>query len=64
MKYSNKLRERLRYILELSEWLLFNAKWSAIISYVMARTSCIRWDDNDVRIVLEQRPYLEFNSSS
>ena len=39
--------------LGLSELLLFNAIL-AIFSNTMARTSYIRWDDNDLRFVLDQ----------
>ena len=31
-------------------------------SYIMARTSYIRWDDNDVLFVLDQHAKLDFNS--
>ena len=37
-----------------SEWLLFNAKLEQFFSYTMAKTSCIRWNDNDVYFVLDQ----------
>ena len=29
----------------------------------MAKTSYIRWDDNDVRFVLDQHAYLDFFSA-
>ena len=32
--------------------------------YFMARVSYIRWDDNDVRFVLDQRDKLDFYSES
>jgi hypothetical protein len=32
------------------------------ISYIMARTSYIRWDENDVRFVLDQHAMLDFHS--
>jgi hypothetical protein len=33
-------------------------------SYIMARTSYVRWDDNHVRFVLEQHAQLNFDSAS
>jgi hypothetical protein len=31
-----------------------------LFSYIMARISYIRWDDNDVRFVLDQHAELDF----
>ena len=46
-----------------SKWLFFSAK-CAIFSYVMERTSNIRWDDDDdIRLVLEQHSWLDFYSA-
>ena len=47
-----------------SEWLLFNAKWEQFFSYIMARTSYIQWNDDDVRFVLDQHAELDFYSAS
>jgi hypothetical protein len=46
-----------------SEWLLYNAKW-VIFSYIMTRTSYIRWNDNDIRFVLDRHASLDFYSAS
>ena len=43
------------------EWLLFNA---IFFSNVMARTSYIRWDEDDVRFVLDQHTKLDFYCAS
>ena len=45
------------------EWLLSNTKW-AIYSYIMARTSFNRWDDDIVKFVLDQQAELDFDSAS
>ena len=47
----------------MSDWLLFNHKW-AIYSHIMARTSYIRWNDNDVYFVLDQHDKLDIYSAS
>ena len=43
----------------LSEWLLFNAKWAIfqlyVHVYIMIRASHIQWDDDDVHLVLDQQ---------
>ena len=35
-----------------------------LISYIMARTSYLRWDDHDVCFVLDQHAELHFSSAS
>jgi len=42
------------YTWRVSEWLLFNAKWSIFFRYIVPRASYIRWDNVDVRFVLGQ----------
>ena len=49
---------------EMSEWLLFHAKWAICFSYTMARTSYTQWDNGDVRFVLNQNAELDFYSVS
>jgi len=46
-----------------SESLLFNGK-QQFFSYIMERTSCIQWNDDDVRFVLDQHAYLDLYSAS
>jgi hypothetical protein len=38
-----------------SEWVVFNVQWE---------TRCIRWDDNDASIVLDQHALLDLYSAS
>ena len=40
-----------------SEWLMFNEQ---CFSYIMARASCIRLDDNNIRFLLDQHAQLDF----
>ena len=47
----------------MGEWLLFNAN-DQFLSYIMERTSYIRWDDNHVPFVLDQHALLYFYSAS
>jgi hypothetical protein len=42
-----------------SEWLLLNVKWE-MFDYIIARTSYIRWDYNDVCFVLDQHTLVVF----
>ena len=44
-----------------SEWLLFNAKFAAIIWREQVN---FQWDDDEVRFVLDQHTYLDFYSAS
>ena len=34
-----------------------------LFSYVLVKTSYIRWDDDDVHFVLDKQAYLEFHSA-
>jgi hypothetical protein len=47
----------------MGEWLLFNAN-EQFLSYIMERTSYIRWDDNDVPFAVNQHALLYFYSAS
>ena len=47
-----------------SEWLLFNAKMSNVSTNILARTSFIRWDDNDIHFVKDQHAKLDYYSAS
>jgi hypothetical protein len=46
-----------------SESLLLNGKHQ-FFSYIMERTSCIQWNDDDVPFVLNQHAYLDLYSTS
>jgi len=35
-----------------------------LFSYFMARTCCVRWDDNVVRFLLDEHPWLDFYCAS
>ena len=47
----------------MGEWLLFNAN-EQFLSYIMERTSYIRWDDNHVPFAVNQHALLYFYSAS
>jgi hypothetical protein len=53
-------------IIWVSEWLLFNAKWAILFSYIMARTSwfSIKWWWCPLCTVLDQHAELDFYSAS
>jgi hypothetical protein len=44
--------------LRVNEWLLFNTKWT-VCDYILARTSYIRWDNDDVHFALDQQAELD-----
>jgi hypothetical protein len=46
-----------------SEW-LFLMPNEQFFSYIMARTSYIQWNDDDVHFVLEQHAEFDFYSAS
>jgi hypothetical protein len=48
---------------KVSEWLLFNTN-SQFSNYIMARTSNFKWNDDEVRFVLDQHAELDFYSAS
>jgi len=50
-------------VLWVSEWLLFDAKL-AIFTFSVARTSYVRWDNDDVLFVLHQHVISDYYSAS
>ena len=61
----SKYQRGMNYGQLISECLLFNAKRTFLFSYIMARTSYIRWDENDeVRFAQDQHSSLDFCSAS
>ena len=47
-----------------SQWLLFNAKWAIFQLYVMAIISNIRWDDDEIHLILDQHVCRIFSAYS
>ena len=58
-RYYNSFTDRV------SVWLLFNAKWAIFQLYhAWWESVTFRWDDDDIRFVLDQRSKLDFSSVS
>jgi hypothetical protein len=51
--WSTKLCTSINIVTFVGEWLLLSAKWTLFHCYFIARTSYIRWDDDDSCFLLD-----------
>ena len=56
----------LKYLNYWIQWLLFSTKWAIFFIYIMSRTMCILWDEDndDDSFVLDQHGKFEFYCAS